>query len=136
MSVNDYGIEVLKKTAVEVLGSTPKTEYLLRVTGLPGQPVPITFADPTTPNIINITAPGTPDTEFSQAIPDGTKRLCIKARGVGKIKFAFNSGDSGVTYITIPPGSNYEAYGLNLSSIIIYMQTNIASEVIELIAWT
>jgi len=136
MSVNDFGIEVLKKTAIELIGSTPQTEYLLRVTGVPGQPVPITVVDATTPNVFNITSPGTVDTEFSQAIPDGTKRFSLRLRGLGTLKFCFSNGDSNVTFITIPPGANYEAQGLNLSSITMYMQTNLASQVVELIAWT
>lgn len=88
-----------------------------------------------TPTIYNVTSPGTANTEFSQALSANTKQFMIRVRGNAKLQFSFASGTSGSNFITIPPGSNYHAEGVDVASATIYMQANKASQTIEILEW-
>ena len=94
---------------------------------------------------VNIKGSGTPviknittvlaATEYSYAFPANTKRFKIKARGNAKLQLAFISGQSGVEYITIFPGSSYIENDLTLSSVTAYFQSTKANEVVEICSW-
>lgn len=89
-----------------------------------------------TPTIYNVTSPGTANTEFSQALASGTKKFMIRNRDKSDIQLAFNSGESGTLYITIPGCSTYTEDLVKLGSVTLYMQIQGVSETIEILEWT
>jgi len=88
----------------------------------------------TTPEIFNLSAP-TANTEVSQALPTGTKQLLIRVRARARAQFSFVSGESSTKYITIRPGTVYKAEGLKLTGQTLYIQTDAASQTIEIETW-
>jgi len=87
------------------------------------------------PQALNLTLTSA-NTEYSQALPVGTRKFLLKARGVGSsLKFAFATGTSGTTYVSIPAGSGGlwvdcgGAYGVT-----VYVQSPTAGEIAEFLA--
>jgi hypothetical protein len=74
------------------------------------------------------------NTEFSQDLTEGTKAFTIRVRGGSSLKLAFEAGQSGTNYVTIPPGANYTAEGLNFSGTL-YFQTPKPSQTVEIVEW-
>lgn len=96
----------------------------------------ISIAAADTLTIFNLSAP-TANTEVSQSLPSGTKQITIKVRdGTAKAQFSFVSGESGTKYITIPRGASYHIFDLNLTGESLYIQTNQASQTVEIIVAT
>lgn len=93
-----------------------------------------TSDSPTTTSIINLPMPSA-NTEYSQALPSNIKSLNIKARGTAKLQLAFTVGQSGVEYITIPPGSTYisDNYYANLT---LYLTSSKNGETAEITVHT
>ena len=89
-----------------------------------------------TPKIYNLVSPVAINTEFSQLLSDGVKRLIIRSRGNGELKVSFQLGNSGTEYITIPCGATYSEENLNLNGVTLYLQTNKSAEVVEILEWT
>jgi len=85
----------------------------------------------TTPTVYNV-AMASADTEYSQALPSGTKKFLIKLRtdAVMKVKFA-----SGGNYITVPSGGSYNEDNLDLTGVTLYFESSVASNTAEIIAW-
>lgn len=104
-------------------------------------PIPVsgTFTSDSadTPTIYNVTTPGTPDTETSQALSANTKKFTIQTRGTtATMKLAFTSGQSGTNFITVPKSASFEENDLNLTSgLTLYFQTDVASAVVEILEW-
>lgn len=116
----------------EALKRTPSGETAKRVCIDDDTPVPIKNQD-TTPAIVNVTSPGTSDTEFSIAIADGTNQFTIRARGSSRLKLAYvSAGD----FITIPLGGWYRVEGLYTSSVTLVLKCSKASQIIEVETWT
>ena len=86
-----------------------------------------------TPTIYNVSSPGTANTEFSQALSDNTKSLIIRSRDRAKIQLAFNSGESGTDFISIPKGASLELNNLDFISKTLYMQVDQASVTVEIL---
>lgn len=87
----------------------------------------------TTPTLYNLTL-ALANTEYSQALPAGTKKFTCKARG-GQIKLCFTSGQSGTTYILLNDGQAYYEDNLK-ANITIYAQSPTAGTILEIVAWT
>lgn len=87
------------------------------------------------PTIYNVVTPVTPNTEFSQALNENTKKFMIRSRNGSKIKLAFNSGNSGLVYITLEKYTVLEQDNLLANNLILYMQVNTASDIIEILEW-
>jgi hypothetical protein len=100
--------------------------------GSSGLGIPIKGA--TTPLIINLSVP-LADTEVSQAIADGTKRISIKARGNGKLRLAYVSGETTTNYLTIWPGNEEVLDIITTNGLTLYFQSSKASETIEIHTW-
>lgn len=81
------------------------------------------------PVIYNVTV-GLANTEFSQALPGNCKEFFLKARGNAKIQVSYTSGDSGLNFITVPPGAVFNDENFYVSQTI-YFQTN-KPDVIEI----
>ena len=90
-------------------------------------------ATPITYNVIMTTA----NTEYSRALPSGTKKLYVKLRSLNALlKIAFVLNESGTNYMTIPFGASISLENIDLTGITIYMQSPIASQVAEILCFT
>ena len=95
-----------------------------------------------TPHIYNVTLT-TKDTEYSQLLPNGTKKFRMWAVNSGRtavhgavLKTCFTSGKSGNIFIPIPAGNYHEEKNLNLRGKTLYFQSPTGSAVVIIIAWT
>ena len=129
MAVDDHGIEVLKKAGEEVVPGS-KADYYIKVKTITGSVVNAAQ----TPTIYNVPVP-TADTEVSQAILDGTKRILIKTRGPGSLKLSYVATESGTKYITIGGNASKDIDNLNTSSLTLYFQSPLASQTVEIETW-
>jgi len=76
------------------------------------------------------------DTEYSQVIPDDSKKLVIKSRLFGNLKIAFVENESGTNYLTIPAGSTgYALDAVHLKDLTLYAQSDVAGDVCEILCW-
>lgn len=94
-----------------------------------------TIEFPSTPTIYNVVTSATPGTEASQALTSGTKQFTIKVRGESNLQLAFNSGESGTNYISVPACGSYTVTDINLTGTI-YFQVDKASQVVEILEWS
>lgn len=90
-----------------------------------------------TPLIFNVSAP-VAGTEYSQALPIGTKRFVAKVRsGLAKMQYAYIPGDSGSVYMSVPMGGVVDEQSLKTTGAVsFYFQTNKAAQTLEITAWT
>lgn len=88
------------------------------------------------PTVYNITSPGTPNTEFSQVLNPNTKKFMIRSRLGSIIQIAFNSGESGSNYFTLPKYTVLEQTDLQANNLTLYMQVNRPTDIIEIMEWT
>jgi len=92
----------------------------------------------TTPNAYNV-ALTLANTEYSQALPTGTKTLEFWAREDVIIRFAFTTGKVATPtapYFTLKAGSSYYKENLNLTGKTLYLGSATAATNVEIIAWT
>ena len=76
------------------------------------------------------------DTEYSYAIPAGTKRIRFKLRALNALlKYCFTSGASGTTYITVGYGDAEEINDAKLGGQTVYFQSPTASQTLETRTW-
>lgn len=86
------------------------------------------------PKVYNVVVP-LANTEVAQLLTTSTKSFVIRVRGVATLKLAFVLGDSGTTYLTIPPNCSYSVEGLNFVGSL-YFQTNKVAQVVEILEWS
>lgn len=86
-----------------------------------------------TPNIYNLTA-ALANTEYSQTLTSNTKSFIIRARNLAKLQIAFISGNSGTTFMTIPPGVSYAQDNISYGGTI-YFQSSKPSTIVEIVEW-
>lgn len=99
-----------------------------------GETINVSINPSATPKIYNLSAP-TANTEVSQALSADTKQLLIRVRGNATLQIAFNVGESGTNYMTIPAGASLSLTDLKTSATL-YLQTDKSSQVIEILEWT
>lgn len=86
------------------------------------------------PYIYNVTLTSA-NTEYPQALPDGCCKFSFRARDPNHvIKFSFNPGQSGTTYLTLD-GISYSEDFLASASITLYLQSPTAGAVVEILGW-
>lgn len=94
----------------------------------------------------NQTSPKTPslhvdtialaDTEYSYALPAGTRWFSIINQSVPVLKVAYTSGQSGITYREIPRGCSSQHPSLDsTASVTIYYQASVAGGRLEIESW-
>jgi hypothetical protein len=112
----------------------------LIVGGLPvssDRPLPISgslaFSGATNPTVYNITMT-LAGTEYSQALPAGTKKYTVKCRTAVAVNLCFTNNQSGATYITIPANADYFEDLINFTGTL-YFQCAVPATVLEVIAW-
>lgn len=89
-----------------------------------------------TPKIYNTTSPVAPNTEFSQALTNGTKKFLLRSRSRSTIKLSFTATESGTKYLTIPAGTSLFLEGMEITGATLYMQVAVSSAIIEILEWT
>jgi hypothetical protein len=92
----------------------------------------VTLTGATEQRITNVDAP-VANTEYSLALSANLKSITIRSRLVSRVQFAFVSGESNVTYMTIPAGASFSQSNLTLSAATLYFQTNIDSNTLEVL---
>lgn len=92
------------------------------------------LAVPTTAKIYNVACPLV-DTEYSQLLNADTKKFLIRVRGKAQMRVAFDTGETDVNWITVPPGCSYTDDGILFSGML-YFQIAKPGEVVEIIEWT
>lgn len=77
------------------------------------------------------------NTEYTITFPDGLKAFRIRIRNGGKIQLASTATESGTNYETLLPGVQYWEDGLgSLIGFELYVQSNKAGTVLEVVSWT
>jgi hypothetical protein len=98
-----------------------------------------TFRSSVTPlteqQIYTVTSPVTPGTQFSQALPNGTKKLLIKCNQMAEIRFTLTNGETATNSVIIPRGTVYEAVNLNLNGKTAYFECNQSSKDVMIEIW-
>jgi len=92
----------------------------------------------TAPTPYNITLT-VADTQYSQLLPAGTKKIAFQNRNNNTLRFAFLTGKVAVPtgdYFTVKPGQNFTEIDLNLQAVTLYFASDNAGDVVELVAWT
>lgn len=103
-----------------------------------GNSIPVEFvASDTTPQINNINLINA-NTEQSFNLQSGLRQLIIRVRTPvnAKIQIAFNSGESGTNYITIPAGTSLNLKDINFNSKVLYLQSDKSNTEVELLQLT
>jgi len=92
----------------------------------------------TDPNEYTVTLTSA-DTEYSQALPAGTKALEFWARESVDIRFSFAPGKVATPtepYHTLKAGTTYYKENINLTGKTLYLASSEAGSHVEIIAWT
>lgn len=80
------------------------------------------------PTIYNL-AMASNGTEYSQALPDDTRKVLIRSRENSELKLAYTSeGD----YVTIPAGAAKTIEGVYLKGITLYLKSGSDNDVAEI----
>ncbi len=93
-----------------------------------------------TPYIYNVSLT-TKNTEYSQALPAGTKRFAVSIQGgadTDTFRVAFVTGKVATPtapYITLPGNVEYYEDGLNLDSLTVYVACVSDAKVAQIVAW-
>lgn len=86
------------------------------------------------PVIYNVTCT-LANTQYSQALNSGAKKITIRCRDIATLQFAFNSGDTNTLFMTIPHGCTFVEDELLFSGVI-YFQASKANVIVEILEWT
>lgn len=104
--------------------------------GSGGASISITVEGATNPIVSNV-ALSMSDTEVGILLPNDCRQFLIKLRDpLARLKLSYVSGESGIKYLTIPPGCSYSDSDLDLLAISLYVQSSSPSQIIELVTWT
>lgn len=94
----------------------------------------VTLYYPSTPTVYNMTM-ASAATEYSFSFPANVRQFTIRCRTPASLKLSYVPGGSSTTYFTLQPGTVYSEVGINSPSLTIYVQCEIASNIIEIITW-
>lgn len=88
----------------------------------------------TTATVYNVSA-AIANTEYSQALSNGTKQYSIRVRGMAKLQYTFTVGESGTKFLTVPQGCTHSVDMLTLTGKTIYFQVDKNTQVVEILEW-
>jgi hypothetical protein len=125
MAVDDHGLEVLKKSGLDISGN--KTNYALQVSLVSGS------SSNTTPTINNILV-ATANVEQSFSLPADCKGFLIKARQNCRMKFSYALNGTTSSWLTIGLGG-YLKDDNKYSSQDIYFQVDRNNTDIEIVTY-
>jgi len=98
--------------------------------------LPIIISGIDTPALTNIAIP-TANTEQSFSIAATTKKIQMRVRGRGRLRYTFTSGTSGTNFFTVSKGAQERIDNLDLSSgVTVYFQSDTAGETLEVLQWS
>jgi hypothetical protein len=86
------------------------------------------------PTIFNINATLS-DTEYSQALPNGTTQFSIKARNNAKLQISYTLGQTNTSFLTITPGNIYVVKSVKLTNKTLYFRSTKNDTVVEIVTW-
>jgi hypothetical protein len=118
---------------VSVVDGCNRDQYATDNTTLPGVRR-VVFSGASTPTIATLTAVAA-NTEYSYTFPASTKGFRLNHRTGKKVLIAFISGQSGVSYVTIWPGTFLTETSLDVSGLTIYYQSPTAGSIVEVLSW-
>ena len=76
------------------------------------------------------------NTEYSFAVPTGTKKILFHCRTDDTLKFSYAEGESGSVYSTLPEGASQSDDDLNTApGFTIYFQSASVGVVVEITIW-
>jgi len=98
-------------------------------------------------NVINNATAGTPGTSnvsaaiagtgYQYSIPVGTKRLTIRSRERGRLRFAYSAGDLTSNFVTVPPGNTKTIDNIaTTASITLHFSSTKNGDVLEIETWS
>lgn len=77
-----------------------------------------------------------PNFEYSQVLPLNCRKFSIKPRSkINSLKLAYASGESGTNYTTVEP-SGYWEDAIGVHQLTLYIQSEAAELVAEIVAWS
>jgi len=126
------GISTVDPTSIEALQVNPATGGLI---------VEDSSVAATTTTLLasyNVTLTSA-DTEYSQVLPDNTKRFTVQSRSSDDIRFAFVTGKVAsptAPYFTLKTGQNYYESNLDLDSKTLYLASSSAGVIVEILIGT
>lgn len=89
-----------------------------------------------TPAVSNV-AMAVAGSEYSFALPTGTKKMTIKSRQKGKLQIAWVAATTGTTFLTVPAGTSYTIDNIDVGAgLILYMQSTKNTDTLEVLYWT
>lgn len=76
------------------------------------------------------------NTEYSQQLPTGTRKVLIKERAGGStVQYCFTSGASNTTFMTLPPSTSKYLEAAEIGGKTLYFQCADAGKVLEIECW-
>jgi len=91
-----------------------------------------------TPTIYNVMLTNA-NTEYSQALPAGTKKFTVKERNGNTFRLAFETGRVAAPtepYLTVLSNQVYWEDHVYLTGVTLYLAAPVGGRVIEIVAWT
>lgn len=76
-----------------------------------------------------------PNTEISQELPANTKKFIVRSRNRGEVRLAYSSNGTNTAWVTIKKTAVYVDEEYYVSQVL-YLQSDVAGDVIEIIAHT
>ena len=91
----------------------------------------------TIPEVFNVTLT-VADSQYTQDLPDATKRFTVQCRTANDVRFAFVTGKVAgpvAPYETLKSNQSYYEDNLFIEDTTIYLASSIAGVVVEIIIW-
>jgi hypothetical protein len=86
------------------------------------------------PIITNVIIP-LANTEYSVALPLGTRQFSLRNMNKYNVKYSFTPGTSGTTYLSLLPWV-YEAHGEIEDTVTIYFQSTSTAAQFDILSWS
>lgn len=124
--VSDTQIEALQQAEVTMSGLIDASGSVVALTEA-------VIEEATTPTFYNIDCT-LAATQYSQALPAGTRKFTIKARG-GDLKVCFTTGETATKYILLTDGQSLTEDQVKLTGKTLYFESPTAGADAEIVAW-
>lgn len=138
MAIPCNTLDLENKKFVECPAGSGQVSVRTKICQDTGETLKVEFGtSDTTPTISNETLT-TAGNEQSVALQSGLKQLIVRARSPinANIQFAFNSGESGTNFLTIPGGASLSLKDTNFNSKTLYLQSDKNNTIVEILQLT
>ena len=95
------------------------------------------MTNPTTPTVYNVPM-DVANTEYSQALPTGTKKFTIKLRDSTAFRLAYETGkvySPASKYLVINDGFGYSEENIEVTALTLYFASAVNTKIAEIVAW-